>query len=82
MFVPVDHFFRQQANAFCKNTMVFYEPLSRLIGEEVQCHLDKIQQPMEPGEFPSRCCGIFLKLNHYIRSITIYGIQSVMYVYI
>ena len=30
------------------------------------------------GEFLAHCCGIFLKINHYIRSITIW--YSVYYV--
>jgi hypothetical protein len=38
-FLPIHHEFRQQANAFRKNTRVFYEPPSRLIREEMQCHL-------------------------------------------
>ena len=40
-FLPVDHEFRQQANAFRKNTRVSEEPPSILTGEEMQRHLDR-----------------------------------------
>jgi hypothetical protein len=40
-FLPQDHPFRNQANAFRKNTKVLEEPPRRLSGEEVQAHVEK-----------------------------------------
>ena len=40
-FLPIDHPFRMQANAFCRNTTVLEEQPRRLTGQEVEDHLQK-----------------------------------------
>jgi hypothetical protein len=39
--LPEDHPFRNEANAFRKNTMVFDEAPRYLTGEEVQAHVNQ-----------------------------------------